>query len=368
MKEESDIFLLSETAKQFFYKNKLKDDFKLDIESCPVCGGTKFKKLFKLYGFNYVLCQDCDFLFTNPRLNDAGSFLWYNSNYYNAALEAEYYINERFDRFYSVSLSGEERENAINLLINNGITKDAKILEIGCGGGSFIDILVNRFGFNNVLGIDLNKKAVEFARRFRNLNVKNINVNDFNNDERFDIVISIESIEHANDLNNYMRTIKNNLRKGGYLLISTPYNDRLARKWLGKFSDFYCAPNHVNYFNKNTLEMYLKSNKFKIIDIKLDNLYKLNIFAILRNWLDIPDQITAKPPLYPVFKRIPKFSKDHRKYIEIKNIDDIWNQRNTIISDDRKKVGIKKAIKKILTEKIDITLTHHMSVLAQFDI
>lgn len=367
MKDE--IFLLSETVEQFFYKGKLKDEYKLPLKNCPVCGNTRFKKLFKLYGFTYYRCKKCGLVFTNPRLNDRGSEIWYNSNYYNAALLTEYYINENYDRFYSVSLSGIERENAIQLLISNGVNKDSKILDLGCGGGSFTDLLVNKYGFKNVCGIDLNEKAVKFAINFRKLNVRHINVNEFSSNQKFDVIVSIESIEHANDLEAYMNVLKLHLRNQGFLLISTPHNDALARKYLGWFSDYYCAPNHVNYFNLITLKNFLEKHNFEVIDHKLDNVALLNPLGIIRKWLFIPDQMTMNPPNYPKLKRIPRFSRNHKKYIEIESLDLGFTQNTNkelqSISSKRKK--IKKVIKNWLMNKMNISITHHMSVLAQLN-
>ena len=362
------VYLLSETARQFFSNNKLKDEYKLELKSCPVCNKNRFKKLFKLYEFKYILCKDCGFLFVNPRLSDKGSYLWYNSDYYNAALNSEYYINENIDRFHSVSLSGVERENAIQLLLSNGISKYSSILDLGCGGGSFIDLLVSQYGFKNVLGIDLNEQAVNFAANFRNLNVKQVNINEFSSDERFDVVVSIESIEHANDLEGYISSIKSHLQNKGFLLISTPHNDALARKYLGKFSDYYCAPNHLNYFNLITLKEFLKKYRFEVIDYKLDNTAPLNPLGIIKKWFFVPDQATMDPPNCPKFKKTPlRFSKDHKKYIEIMSIESGFDQKKNsgFVRTSSNKKTFKKLIKNYLQDKINLKFNHHMSVLAQ---
>lgn len=231
-------------------------------------------------------------------------------------------------------------------------------------------MLFNEYGFKNVSGIDLNEKAVKFADNFRKLNVKQININEFSSHQKFDVIVSIESIEHANDLYAYINSIKSHLRNQGFLLISTPHNDVLARKYLGKFSDYYCAPNHINYFNLITLKEFLKKHRFEIIDYKLDNTELLNPLGIIRKWFFVPDQVTMNPPNYPKFKKIPlRFSKDHKKYIEIKSIDSVFSQNlnreaQTMSS---KKKNIKKILKNWLINKINVSFTHHMNVLAQLN-
>lgn len=74
MNNDLEIYLLSDTARQFFSNNKLREEYKLELKFCPVCDRHRFKRLFKLYGFGYSLCKNCGFLFVNPRLNDKGSY------------------------------------------------------------------------------------------------------------------------------------------------------------------------------------------------------------------------------------------------------------------------------------------------------
>ncbi|GAJ12316.1 unnamed protein product, partial [marine sediment metagenome] len=236
---------------------KLKKEFTLFLDKCPVCSERNFKHLFKHDNFHYYKCKNCAFVFVNPRLNDKGCDLWYNSDYYDAALETEYFINRKKDPYYSSSLSKEHFEKASNILEKARFRKDISIIDLGCGGGSFLAYLKDKLGFQNLMGVDLNVKAVDFAVKYRKLNVQKINANHLSKEQKFDLVISTENIEHVNDINEYMNTVSSLTKKNGYLLLTTPHNDKWATILYGIHGDHYCAPNHLNYFNIKSLSLLL---------------------------------------------------------------------------------------------------------------
>src|SRR2546421_3233683 len=77
----------------------------LYLNACPVCQGQRFKHEFMLQGFHYYRCSGCRFMFVNPRLNNVGSAEFYNSQFYNALLESEYYRVQNYDEpYYSSSV------------------------------------------------------------------------------------------------------------------------------------------------------------------------------------------------------------------------------------------------------------------------
>lgn len=91
---------------------------------------------------------------------------------------------------------------------------------------------------------DLNSSNIEFARNFRGVEIENKDIYELKNDEKFDIVISTENIEHVSYPVEYIDQIKTLLKPGGYLLLTTPHNDKTAIKLMGLSGDSFCAPNH----------------------------------------------------------------------------------------------------------------------------
>lgn len=89
-----------------------------------------------------------------------------------------------------------------------------RILDYGCGTGWMTEIL-NQFG--DAQGVDL---APGPARsRYPHLRFHDIHSVP---DEPFDVVVSQEVIEHIDDQASYVDDLSRVLRKGGYLILTTP--------------------------------------------------------------------------------------------------------------------------------------------------
>ena len=110
------------------------------------------------------------------------------------------------------------------------------VLEIGCSIGAVSHLLAER-GFK-VVASDISKYAVARAKkltpsaRFLTLDIeKGIPLK-----EKFDLIISFEVVEHLNDPEKGIQNMYKGLKKGGTLVVSTPYPYR----W--NFND----PTHIN--------------------------------------------------------------------------------------------------------------------------
>jgi 2-polyprenyl-3-methyl-5-hydroxy-6-metoxy-1,4-benzoquinol methylase len=106
-------------------------------------------------------------------------------------------------------LSNYARRKKIEYFFSN-ISQDARILEVGCGGG-WVGEYLKQHGGHNYLGIDVNPPAdiVGDLREWRRLGLQ---------PESYDVLIAFEVVEHV-DLYQEMYDL---LRPGGLLLITTP--------------------------------------------------------------------------------------------------------------------------------------------------
>jgi len=111
-----------------------------------------------------------------------------------------------------------------------GETKYNRLLEIGYGSGIFLPTV---FGFTNELfGIDIHTKNKQVEEILENNNVRSrlISCSAVNmpfEDEFFDCIVSISSIEFIDKLDEACVEIKRILKKNGHLIIITPGVSRL---------------------------------------------------------------------------------------------------------------------------------------------
>ncbi|MGQ9621266.1 MAG: class I SAM-dependent methyltransferase, partial [Bacteroidales bacterium] len=240
MTTKKSYYLMSETVKELLFKNGQPDEeYFFYVDTCPLCNSKTLKKLFRQWGIHYLRCEECDFVFSNPRLTDKGAFLWYNSDYYNAAMQTEHFITKNYDKYYSISLNEFHFNQAINIFKKNNFPLSIRIADVGCGSAAILHYLKEKFGYCDVTGFDLNASNIEFARNFRGVKIENKDIYDLVGNEKFDLIITTENIEHVSKPVDYIDQIKTLLKPGGYLLLTTPHNDKTAIRLMGLSGDHF---------------------------------------------------------------------------------------------------------------------------------
>ncbi len=99
-----------------------------------------------------------------------------------------------------------------------------KILDIGCGGGLISEPMARLGG--KVTGIDASKKNINVASlhaKKNNLKINYVNKSpeQLNEKENFDIILNLEVVEHVDDLDLYIKSCNNLLKKNGLMFTAT---------------------------------------------------------------------------------------------------------------------------------------------------
>ena len=106
----------------------------------------------------------------------------------------------------------------------NLLLKNFEILDIGCGGGLMSEPMARLGG--NVTGIDASEKNIKIAKLHSKKN--NLKINYLNNSpeqlsekEKFDIILNLEIVEHVDNLDLYLSSCHNLLKKNGLMFTAT---------------------------------------------------------------------------------------------------------------------------------------------------
>jgi 2-polyprenyl-3-methyl-5-hydroxy-6-metoxy-1,4-benzoquinol methylase len=184
-------------------------------------------------------------------------------------------------------------ERCIAILESIASTKldEPDIVELGCGSGWLTAILGS---FGPATGIELSPVAVTQASA-RYPHVKFIQADLSRLDypqEQFDLVVSHEVIEHLEDQLRHLEAAHKLLRKGGYLILTTPnksiYGDSLAQgetemqpieNWINKGTLRSMAQSYFEIVRLTTIRPFPRKGIFRAV-----NYYTLRSLAG-RVWL-----------------------------------------------------------------------------------
>ncbi len=122
------------------------------------------------------------------------------------------------------------------------------VLDIACGTGYGSSLLLFR-GAKRIYGGDISEEAIKFAKEhYRNIDFRVMNAEQLPfEDNFFDVIVSLETLEHLSNPEKFVGEAKRLLKTGGVLIISTP-----AMRVRNPF--------HVKeFFTKNELEEMLSS-------------------------------------------------------------------------------------------------------------
>lgn len=138
-----------------------------------------------------------------------------------------------------------------------------RILDSGCCTGYNL-YLLSKYG--KVHGVDTEKKAVAYCKKrgFGNTRLLKNGLKIPFKDNYFDIVTSLDVIEHVTEDKEYLQELYRVLAPGGYIILFTS-----AIQFL--WSQLDVKSQHVRRYDKKMLALKFKSTKFVVKDIKYFN-------------------------------------------------------------------------------------------------
>ncbi|HLO30008.1 MAG TPA: class I SAM-dependent methyltransferase [Anaerolineales bacterium] len=167
-----------------------------------------------------------------------------------------------------------------------------RILDAGSGRGIMTMECAKKFPQSKVIGADLLKQQNEINNLIaRQLNIDNVqfmtwNVLDLHPTERFDVVISSDTLEHLEDDLGGVRMLRDTLNPGGYLIVHVPHLTRNLFGWHRQ--NWMDIEGHVRpgYTRASLIEL-LEAGGMKVIQC----IYNYNSLETLAN--DVSKLITG---------------------------------------------------------------------------
>ncbi|MCW5312450.1 methyltransferase domain-containing protein [Nostoc sp. KVJ3] len=181
-------------------------------------------------------CKNCSLEYSFPL--EAGS----QSFYQWVTTRAGYYPTSRWEWFAVIEqIDKRERQNSIS------------ILDVGCGGGNFLEI-AKKLSNTRIVGLDTTPESVQQCQT-RGFEVYCETIESFSNkfsSEKFNYILSFHCLEHISQPKQFIESMLSVLKPMGSIFISTPYSPMSVESdW---FDILNHPPHHLLRWNKKSYE------------------------------------------------------------------------------------------------------------------
>ena len=259
---------------------------------CIACGEKSHLLYATKKGFRVWKCAGCGMLSVYPVPAFEVSKNVYGGDYFSGAEKGHGYVDYDADKEAMRPVFERHLAHFEKALGRNG-----RLFDVGAATGYFMHMAKAR-GWD-VHGVDISEFAAAQGRS-RGLDlIAGTIKNETRPDGSYDLVTMWDVIEHMPDPVSDVRKAHRMLRSRGLLAINTPDSGSLYARLMGRRWHLLVPPEHLSYFNRQSISKLLKKQGFKVIEIGcigkrftleyiVNFLYlwqKLSIWKKLAEWL-----------------------------------------------------------------------------------
>ncbi len=217
--------------------------------SCPLCNAEAPKTTGRTHTdgattYAQYGCDACLVQFWWPLKNPGAE--WYRTH--------EKYGNRNADPVWNATTNHKKTMTVLS--------RPGAVLDIGCGIGNFLSLAKEK-GWQ-IAGIDFDTDAIASAKKVTE-------VDDFeaadvvtyaarHPDRKFDLVTFFDVLEHVDNHNEFIGSVKLLLKPGGHIAMSMPY--RKHALWLMRAD---VPPMHLTCWDRESLERFLDARGFDVV-------------------------------------------------------------------------------------------------------
>jgi SAM-dependent methyltransferase len=236
---------------------------------CPLCDSEKIwlhiqtnDFFLSAEPFSLFRCHSCGFVFTQDHPDEASVSRYYASEEYLSHNDSAKGLSGTLYRFSRRLMLKKKR----GILLKSTGLNTGNILDIGSGTGHFLSEM-KRAGWN-VLGIEINEKAREYA--VAAMDVDTVVPDEISSfpDGSFDCITMWHVLEHFQDPYKYASETARLLKPGGTCIIALPNSNSFDADHYRKFWAAYDVPRHLWHFNPKTFSLFGGKTGFIIKSVK----------------------------------------------------------------------------------------------------
>lgn len=228
---------------------------------CPACERDNKKTSFYKNGYTFKRCGDCRTYYISPRPRPE--------------LLKQYYTTSKASRFWQERMFPSSKEARVKNIyapradmildvVRRHKIGNELLVDVGAGSGFFGEEIAARNVFKKTVLVEPGPIKIKNSDK---LSIINDSFENINLDLKPDIVTNFELIEHLFSPVDFLTKIRSLMRDGSYFVFTTPNIEGFELATIFDKSVNVAGPNHLNYFNIDSIRILLERMGFKSIEV-----------------------------------------------------------------------------------------------------
>jgi len=244
-------------------------DLKFEYVPCYQCGTDDFTPLLvgqddltgKTGNFRYVTCNNCQFVYLNPRVHSDNIKVFYDDDYIAHDRRSKGKLR---DWGFKRGIAQHDKMKDKIVTRHKKIDSNSHILDVGCAIGTYLLHMHHKYG-TKVSGVDF-KDLSNYPEAAPIKSYLGFFYDQDFKGQKFDVITMWHFLEHCYQPKKSLATARELLKDDGHLVIEVPRLDCLTYPLQGKRWPGVQAPQHLTIFDKKHFLNMVQDSGFEIVE------------------------------------------------------------------------------------------------------
>jgi len=247
--------------------HKVRNDLCVIRNTCPLCEAKNFRFLYEKHGFDHMICEDCELIFTLQVLDPEKT-----KHLENAETGDQY--GEYKDQSLVNELDQKKFEIIFKQLEKYGSIQT--IFDIGSSSGTFLEWASKKY---SIVGHEYHARLRALAQK-RGYSVRHEDLGTIQFDQQFDLITCWDYLDHVLNPKEMVANITRFLKPGGLFFYAVNNRDSLSMRMLHQHSPLNLGPAHSMHFGLSQIRRLMEGCELLYAETYVSELNWLS------NWLN----------------------------------------------------------------------------------
>ncbi len=224
-----------------FYTNRVREDYIIKRKECPLCDSKDFHFLFIKHGFDHMLCNNCDMIFTLQILDNE------KVRHLEEGEEGDSY-----GQYKTLPVVNELDRKKFEIVFEqlSKYTSVKSIFDFGSQVGTFLDWASEKYA---IVGHEYHQPLREIAQK-KGHTVLSDGLDEISFEQEFDLITCWDYIDHVLNPKQAIKNLSKYLKRGGLFFFAINNRDSLSVRMLHEHSPIFIGPHHTMHYGINQLQ------------------------------------------------------------------------------------------------------------------